>query len=147
MKFELLKLNDLPFLNEIRNESREFLHDNSYYSLEDTYNWFIETNPEFYIIYDDDIPIGYFRTSNLTKESIYIGCDIHKDHRGKGIGYKAYLEFMPFIAKKHNLKKLKLEVLSSNERAFNLYKKLGFKIIEELKSRDDLKSIIMEYGF
>jgi RimJ/RimL family protein N-acetyltransferase len=145
MEFELLKLNDLPFLNEIRNEAREFLHDNSYYTLSDSYDWFIKYNPEFYIIYNEKEKIGYFRTSNLTEYSIYIGCDIHKNYRGLGLGYLSYIEFIPFIMKRHNLKKIKLEVLSSNNRAINLYKKLGFKIIGETNARDNLKSIIMEY--
>ena len=144
---ELLK-EDLEFLNKVRNLSRHMLHDNKYYTLEDTTKWFDENNPEFYIIYLDEIKIGYFRTSNLIKnESIYIGADLHPDYKGKGLAYESYLKFIPFISKKHNLKKLKLEVLSTNKIALNLYKKLNFEIVNEIEFlRDENKifNVIME---
>lgn len=128
-KFRRMTVSDLDFFLSIRNECREYLHDNRIFTKEQSVEWFNKSNPEFYIIEYNDEDIGYFRTSNLTENTIYIGCDIHEDWRGKHLSYMAYVKFMEFISKKYNLDELLLEVLSSNERAHNLYKKLGFVVI------------------
>ena len=143
-----LSFGDLVFLNETRNECAEkFLHDSRTFLLEETLDWFLTTKPNYYIIEYYNKKIGYFRTSNYNPEenSIYVGCDIHKDYRGKGLGYESYLKFIPFISKKFNLKKINLEVLSTNTRAKNLYKKLGFVFNPEkskiiLKNNDEVLS-------
>ncbi|NQT21888.1 MAG: GNAT family N-acetyltransferase, partial [Candidatus Omnitrophica bacterium] len=121
---------DLLFLNNVRNECRGFLHCDKYFSLEETKKWFLENKPEFYMIYLDTARIGYFRTSNYSKEksAIYLGCDIHKNKRGKGLGSASYERFIPFIFNKYNLRTINLEVLHANKRAIRLYKRLGFKI-------------------
>lgn len=148
MEFKILEYKDIPFLNDIRNECREFLHNNSYYNLEETYNWFEKTNPEFYIIYHNKNKIGYFRTSDLNDNDMYIGCDIHKEFRGLGFGYLAYKEFIPFIIEKHKLKTLYLEVLAINIRALNLYIKLGFQEIQRfdiIRDGEKVENIKMKY--
>ena len=139
---------DLPFFTEVRNEcANEYLHDSRTFLSEETLDWFLTTRPNYYIIEFNNKKIGYFRTSNYNPDenSIYIGCDIHKDYRGKGLGYESYLKFIPFISKKFNLKKINLEVLSTNTRAKNLYKKLGFVFNHEkskiiLKNNDEVLS-------
>ena len=72
-------------------------------------------------------------------KNIYIGCDLHKDWRGKGLSYLSYLEFIPKLFNTHNLHKISLEVLSTNIVAYNLYKKIGF--IEEGRKRDEAWSV------
>lgn len=128
--FRKMNCNDVPFLNEIRNECAElYLHDSRKFSLEDTYNWFSNLNPDYYIIMYNNNRIGYFRLSNysIVNKNIYIGADLHKEWRGKGLAYEAYCKFIPFIFKTYDLNKITLEVLSNNSVAKNLYKKLGFK--------------------
>ena len=142
-------VDDLPFFLEIRNLSKEFLHDNSTFTLEQSTEWFKKTNPIFYVIELGNVIIGYFRTSNWDGNSPYIGCDIHPDFRGLGLGYLSYLKFIDRIYSEFNISSLKLEVLSTNVRAKNLYYKLGFidiGISEDKIIRDGIQvdSIIME---
>jgi hypothetical protein len=48
--------NDLPFLNEVRNECAEkYLHNSRKFSIEETISWFEETNPDYYIILLNEI--------------------------------------------------------------------------------------------
>ena len=143
MRFTKITFNDLRFLNDIRNlYAKEFLHDSRTFDLLQTYNWFNNTNPNFWIIWVNGDKIGYFRLSNYSKENhnIYIGADIHPKFIGKGLGYESYKEFMSFLFndKEYNLHKISLEVLATNSRAIHLYKKLGF-IQEGCKRQEVLK--------
>jgi RimJ/RimL family protein N-acetyltransferase len=129
LSFSLMTLEDLPLFLDIRNNSKDFLHNNNEFTLTECTQWFVESSPEFYMIKMGSKSIGYFRTSKLNKnnQSVYIGCDIHTAYRGYSLGYKSYLGFIEMIQKKHNLTSIDLEVLSTNDRAIGLYKKLGFK--------------------
>lgn len=146
-----MKESDLDFFLEVRNScSEKFLHDSRKFSLDDAKKWYSEKSPLFYIIKYQGERIGYFRTSNLDLDnrSIYIGCDIHENFRGKGLAYKSYLLFIPLITKKFGLDAILLEVLSTNTVAMNLYKKLGFleketKREEVLKGNSLVDSIVM----
>jgi RimJ/RimL family protein N-acetyltransferase len=127
--FRPIEFNDCAFLNEIRNEcAAEYLHNSSTYPLEQTQKWFHTLDVPYYTVFNDNDKIGYFRLSNYSKihRNIYIGMDLHKDFRGKGLAYESYCRFIPFLIKQYNLHKISLEVLVSNQRAYNLYLKLGF---------------------
>ena len=151
MEFTKLNKEDLSFLNDVRNECAvEYLHDSRTFTLEETLIWFVNTAPNYWLIWNSGECIGYFRTSNYSKinKNIYVGADIHVDYRGKGLAYQAYKEFLPFLIKKYDLHKISLEVLETNVRAINLYKKLGFKtegikIEEVLKNGEWVNSVIM----
>jgi RimJ/RimL family protein N-acetyltransferase len=136
--FRKMLKEDIRFFLGIRNECYEYLHDNRIFSLEECYDWFDKTNPDFYIINYKNQDIGYFRTSNYSEKNknIYLGCDIHKDWRGKGLSYKAYVEFINYLFNEYDLNKITLEVLNNNTKAFNLYKKIGF--VEEGKKREEI---------
>lgn len=137
-----LTKDDICFLNSVRNECAEkYLHDSRTFSIQDSYKWFETTNPDYYLILYNDVSIGYFRLSNYSSfnKNIYIGADLHKDWRGKGLAYESYCKFIPFIFKKYDLNKLTLEVLSNNLVAKNLYKKLGF-IWEGTKRKEIYKN-------
>lgn len=125
-EFKKMSIDDLPYFLKVRNISKDFLHNNSEYKLDDAIKWFKDTNPLFYMIKINGINIGYFRTSNLKNNSMYIGCDLHPNFRGFGLATLAYNQFIKKISKEYNLKEIKLEVLSNNSRAINLYEKLGF---------------------
>lgn len=137
-----LKSSDLEFLCEVRNEcAPDYLHTSQTYTLKETKEWFEKTSPMFFLIERRDERVGYFRTSNYSKENrnIYIGADIHKDHRGKGLGYASYLIFVPYLFETLDLNKISLEVLSTNEPAIKLYKKLGF-VQEGVKRQEVYKN-------
>lgn len=139
LEFRRLTHVDLPFLNDVRNECcEEYLHTSCRFALEETMEWFFKVNPLFFIIMFDGEKVGYFRTSNHDKEnrSMYLGADLHKDFRGKGIAYESYRQFIPILGKEFNLHKISLEVLATNERAIKLYEKIGF--IHEGVKRDEI---------
>ena len=131
--------NDLEFFNNVRNScAEEFLHDSRQFTLTEAKNWFHHTNNKYYIISFDNEKIGYFRLTNYSEDNknIYVGADLHKDWRGQGLSYIAYESFIPFLFDKFQLHKISLEVLETNTRAINLYKKLGF--VEEGRKREEV---------
>ena len=148
LTFKKMKEEDVPFFVSLRNSCVDYLHCSEKFTEEQALNWFDNTNPLFYIINleEKEFPIisttkiGYFRTSNYSKtnKNIYIGADISEEYRGKGMGTKAYLKFIPFLFKELDLHKISLEVLETNERAAHLYTKVGF-VIEGVKREETLK--------
>lgn len=140
--FRPMEFDDCEFLNNVRNECAEqYLHNSSTYPLEQTQKWFHTLDVPYYTVFNDNDKIGYFRLSNYSKihHNIYIGMDLHKDFRGKGLAYESYCRFIPFLIKQYDLHKVSLEVLISNQRAYNLYLKLGF-VTEGIKREDVYKN-------
>lgn len=127
---------DLLFVNSTRNilSTRKFLENNKEISIEDTILWFNTKKPTWYIILYNTKKVGYIRTSDDTKKSICIGCDIHPDYRRKGIAEKSYLMFLKLLYNK-NYVNIWLEVFEDNTPAIRLYKKLNFIIISSRKVR------------
>ena len=142
MNFTRITQDDLEFLNQVRNlYASEYLHDSRTFTLEETKNWYLLSKPDYRIIWEDEKRVGYFRLSNYSKvnNNIYIGADIHPTYANKGIGYRAYTQFIPMLFEENNLNKISLEVLSTNKRAIHLYKKLGF-LVEGIKREETLKN-------
>jgi dTDP-glucose 4,6-dehydratase len=135
-----MEVSDLDFFNRVRNECIEYLHDRVQYSLEQTIIWFKNKNPEYFILENNNEKIGYFRTSEENGE-YFIGLDIDEKFRGKKIAVPAYELFF----KKNNKKDFFLYVDEKNTRALNLYKKLGFQIVEKLKI-NGISSLKMYYS-
>jgi len=141
LTFVKITRNDLEFVNRVRNEyASEYLHNSQTYSLEETYDWFKKTNPDFWIIWDldNEMRVGYFRVSNhsIQNKNIYIGADIAPEYKSKGYGKVAYRIFIPYLFEQYDLHKITLEVLSTNTLAKSIYEKLGF-VIDGIK-RDDV---------
>lgn len=151
ISFRLLEKQDLEFLNEVRNYcAKEYLHDSRIFSLSDTLKWFETTHPHYYIILNNEEKIGYFRISNhsIANQNLYIGADLHPNFWGKKLAYHSYQKFINYLFINYDLHKISLEVLSTNIRAYNLYKKLGFvqegvKRQEVFKQNQFVDSIIM----
>jgi len=151
ISFRPIEFDDCEFLNSVRNECAEqFLHDSTKYTLEQSQRWFYTLDIPYYMVFNEQDKIGYFRLTSYSKvhHNIYIGMDIHKDFRGKGLAYESYRRFIPFLIKEYNLHKVKLEVLLTNQTAYNLYLKLGFttegvKRQEVYKNGKYVDSIIM----
>lgn len=130
---------DLEFFVEVRNScAKDYLHDSRTFTVAEAKEWWVNNKNEYYIILFGDVKIGYFRTSNYSKENgnIYIGADLHEDWRGQGLSYVAYQQFIPFMFEYRNLHKISLEVLATNTIAISLYRKLGF--VEEGRKRDEV---------
>ena len=140
--FRPIEFNDCSFLSEVRNECvEEYLHNSTQYSLEQTQRWFYSLEIPYYIVFNDQDKIGYFRLSNYSKSNrnICIGMDIHKNFRGKGLAYESYCKFIPYLIETYDLHKVSLEMLGTNHRAYNLYLKLGF-FTEGIKRQEVFKN-------
>ena len=87
------------------------MHDQNKYSLDESLKWFEEEQPKFFILEFAGDKIGYFRTS-IEDVNFFVGLDIHKKWRGKGLATTAY--------------KIFLDKIKKNLVALNLYRKLGF---------------------
>lgn len=131
--------NDLTFFNNVRNDSVEYLHNNTKFCIDDVKKWFKTTDNKYYIVSNGDDNIGYFRTSNWKNNSCYIGMDIEPINRGKGFAQIAYPIFMEYIFNTFKIKTFYLEVLKTNRRAIHIYKKIGFEVISE--DKENLKMI------
>lgn len=142
MKFTRISIEDLQFLNGVRNiYAEKFLHDSRKFTIDETFLWFHLNSPDYWIIWKNMERIGYFRLNNYSEQNlnIQIGADIHPRFCGLGLGYKSYMEFMGYLFDKkseYKLNKISLEVLSTNLIAIGLYKKIGF--IQEGIKREDV---------
>ena len=123
---------DLPFMLDIRNEVRELIHDNRIFTLDEAVEWYHTTAPENYVVVvkGDDVGIMRVRRGKQHAQSAEVGGDIHRAHRRKGFGARAYKLLIPYLFDAPQINELFLEVLEINMPAFNLYHKLGFEIHE-----------------
>lgn len=71
--------------------------------------------------------------ANRIKHNAYIVMGILKDYRGRGMGEKLFQEIIKW-ALESNIIRLELTVMTHNEGAIHLYKKMGFEI-EGLKEK------------
>ena len=133
LNFSKLRQEDLPFFIEVRNSVRFNLHDSREFSLADATEWFERTEVKYWVIFQGAIKVGYFRLSKLSDLSWQIGADIHPIHQGKGIASAAYPIFIEEIVKLIDPQPvfLDLRVLIHNRKALSLYKKLGFKVLNQ----------------
>lgn len=138
IKFEIMNNSneDLSFLLEVRNHptTREQLENNQVFSLEQCKEWYFSLKTPWYIIYYNNIKVGYFRR-NLDE----IGCDIHPKYRNLGIAKKVYLKYLK------NVNFASLWVFDDNF-AKKIYEKVGFKEVEEFKIIRDRKYVKMIYN-
>lgn len=86
-----------------------------------------------YIMLDEiDKPFGsvYYRDidsiSKTAEFGIFIG---EEDHISKGYGQEAMRLFIDFGINELGLMKIDLRVIESNDRAYHMYEKMGFKVI------------------
>ena len=102
---------DLLFVNRLRNTCIEYLHTKETYNIFQTIYWFFRYKPKFWMIVKDGKNIGYFRTSNWTSNSCYIGSDIIEHEREKKYAKKMYPVFMRYLKRSHGIQKIYLEVM------------------------------------
>lgn len=81
----------------------------------------------YYVVELDNNIIGYIGSWFLSDIIHITTLAVHPDYRRKGIGEKL-MNYILDIGEKEEYKTCVLEVRVSNEKAINLYKKLGFKV-------------------
>jgi len=135
MILKLLTEEYLEFLLEVRNHesTRQFLENDSVFTIEQCKQWFNTLESPWYIIIVDDTPVGYIRTNGNE-----VGCDIHPKHRRKGYALLAYNEYLK------DKTYATLWVFEDNF-AKDLYFNLGFKENKKEKTIRNRKYIQMIY--
>ena len=101
---------------------------------------FIKPIQTTYIIYIDDIPVGYGRIRHSSTEYLEtvvgagnLGYGISKEHRGKGYGNVLFQELLKKCAE-HGYDEIKLFPLKSNEATIKIMLKNGGAIIGSFKN-------------
>lgn len=62
------------------------------------------------------------------KHSVFVGLNVRKDRRHKGIGRKLMGKALSWSKKRKGIKRIQLGVLANNKPAIRLYRSLGFKV-------------------
>lgn len=82
---------------------------------------------------DNDV-IGYAHLDKENEENIWFGICVLYGYQGKGYG-KILMEKVLEEARTKEIKKIKLSVDEKNSKAYLMYKKYGFEIVEK---KDDI---------
>lgn len=125
-------LEDAQDMRVIRNECKDFMTRNtSYITEEDQEKWYnsLDLNDiEMYLMYAcydgvafADVAFGYIKFDG---DEIYLTGGVSEYYRGQGLGRKMF-SYLLDRAKVFD-RKITLEVLNDNEKAYNLYLSLGF---------------------
>ena len=90
------------------------------------------------IVVEKDERIGLIRMDEIDNHnfSLLIGLDIVREYRGRGLSKSIYEIIFKKIFSEQNMHRCWLMVSDYNQRAHNLYKKLGF--VEEGRLKDRL---------
>ena len=138
---------EVEYLRQIRNQCRDFMTRNTnYISVEDQIKWFsgLDGTIDLYLVYDIQhgvivTPVGYglLRHENGV---VTISGGLIESERGKGYGSWLF-NCLVNLAKQYDIP-IRLEVLKSNLKAFGIYSKLGFRVID-----DNGRVITMEYHY
>lgn len=108
------------------------IYDSTIDNLEDKFSNLInEDKRKFYTLIYEGNQIGVGGISLENEKNFLYGFGIIREYRGKGLS-KVFLENIISSTQKSNDYGIYLEVDSTNEIAFNLYKKLGFKVIHRM---------------
>ncbi|BES66125.1 hypothetical protein SANA_25640 [Gottschalkiaceae bacterium SANA] len=90
-----------------------------------------------FIISENDEIIGEVVLSDIEEKNChYRICIFKKENFSKGIGYKATIKILEYAFDELNLESVDLEVFPFNERGISLYKKLGFRVENEIIDED-----------
>ncbi|MGE8203868.1 GNAT family N-acetyltransferase [Heyndrickxia sp. NPDC080065] len=119
---------------EVMHSSNPFLDTYDIEETKDFVNHIIlgSSSSKSYIIMDkeSDTPIGITSLINIDYKNRQAECIIdigEKSYWGKGIGTEALTLLLNYAFLEMNLHRVSLRVFSFNDKAINLYKRLGFK--------------------
>jgi len=103
------------------------------------------TSKRFAILADFEY-VGNVQLTNIIDNESYFGIFIGEtSFWGKGIASKATILIIIYAFNKLNISSIKLRVIKSNKSAFAVYKKLGFKVIQEDKNIFHMKITIKDF--
>ena len=115
-----------------QNHIKEWIHEvglqNTLTGLEQFF--IVESETTYWIGYDKGIPFAFLINSPEGSDAITLDlfiCDV--DYLGKGLAVPMIQEFL--IRHFLNIKKVLIDPEATNVRAIHVYKKVGFKIVEQ----------------
>lgn len=138
-----IQKDDIAYLNQWKNDEETYMYLGGGFmptSINQQEKWLdsmMDTsgnNKRFIICDNDSSPVGMVGLYDINwihrtcEIGIYIGC---KDTKGKGYGKEACLLIEQFAKEYVNLRKIKLNVVSDNEKALNMWQSLGYKKVGE----------------
>ncbi|WP_051555098.1 GNAT family N-acetyltransferase [Legionella fairfieldensis] len=138
-RLRLVESYDADFLLALRSDPEIINNLSSFVFLNQTLqkSWIeniSSTQDKKYLIFEKNdenqwIQLGLVRIDciDFVNRSMRVGGDIHQNYRGYGYSKIMYSLIFELGFRVWNLNRLWLFLLSSNSRAFNLYKKLGFQ--------------------
>ena len=135
LKIRPILVDDALAIKSVRDECLEYIHDSRSYTLEETIEWILFADSKYLTILQDNVVIGYFRLSYVLNVGCFVGMDLAKEHRGRGIAVKVYTLVLNQLVK-YGIRQFYLRVLKSNTHAIRLYEYLGFK--EMIKTDKDI---------
>lgn len=91
---------------------------------------FIDSDNNFSIYNEDNELVGNC-SFYYVEEFLCVGVQMRPDITGKGFGTEFVKSVVDFGKQKYNYNYIDLTVAKFNKRAIKVYKKLGFKVIEE----------------
>lgn len=145
---EEMREDQLADFNRIRNSCRKFLHDQRYFSLDETRQWHSSQKDNIYypIVTEGEEMIGYFRLSpRYDQWPVCIGADLDERFRGHGIAKGLYPQVMNEVYRSFDTNMIYLEVLAHNFTAIRLYESLGFQFVFSRRLENHQESIRMEF--
>ena len=78
--------------------------------------------------------VGVIQKIKLEDKNLHIGRFLIAPHKqGKGIGRKAFQDFIQEMFENEEIESISLTVFESNQRAKNLYHKEGFEIVQTIE--------------
>lgn len=126
-------LDDVEAMRQIRNGVREFMtHNRDYISPEQQEDWYFDTYMELngealmyaYLARFEGRNVGYGIIQTIDEKKWVTGALTHAV-RGRGLGEDLFRQLTDTV---HEMgyKECWLDVLAENERAYNLYRKIGY---------------------
>jgi RimJ/RimL family protein N-acetyltransferase len=132
--FKLVEENQIPLVHQwlAQEHIHEWLHGVGLQNtLEQLEKFFKGTSwGQHWIAYDKEFPFGYLLTSEEGPDAITLDlfiCDLN--YLGKGLGVQMIHEFL--LSQFSHIKQVLIDPELTNTRAIHVYKKAGFKIIDE----------------
>jgi RimJ/RimL family protein N-acetyltransferase len=137
-RLRLLDEDDLSFVKDLRQDAQTQLYLGTFCFISETTqkDWFLSiknNNSKKYLIFEKEdagsySKIGMVRLTDIDyiNSSVCVGGDISPEFRGKGYSKIMYKLIFDLCFNQYNLNRVWLFVLSYNNVALSLYKKLGF---------------------
>lgn len=130
-----VRVDDFPFLYDVYSDPnvRKMMLDDSvanYASHVDFWKRTLSSSKEERFLFTVDgerAGLAKIISLDLKNRNCKLGADIHERYRGKGYSYELWSLILTRCFMVHNLHRVSLETLDSNEVARHVYHKLGFR--------------------